>query len=177
MLLIVNFKSELFCIIHFLPLFQYANTRSQKGDKGDRDQAKASDLDEGDLVSEADLSLMGRTKKQAKAARENLKKNDQACSSLEEEALGLEELLAKSRERAEATKAARDRVAQLRRELEEFESEQHQDLDSDQDHDQEPLSHQPVLAAAPAPAPAAPDVASALATSLQAAVIIIALFT
>ena len=129
-------------------------------------------MDEGDLISEADLSLMGRTKKQAKAARDNLKKNVQACSSLEEEALGLEELLVKSREKAEATKAARDRVARLRRELEEFENEQHQDLDSDQDHDPEPLSHQPVFAAAPAPA--APDVASALATSLQAAVIIIA---
>ena len=75
-------------------LFQHANTRSQKGDKGDRDQAKASDLDEADLVSEADLSLMGRTKKQAKAARDNLKKNAQVCSSLEEEALDLEELLA-----------------------------------------------------------------------------------
>ena len=142
------------------------------GDKGDRDQAKASDLDEGDLVSEADLSLMGRTKKQAKAARDNLKKNAQACSSLEEEALDLEELLAKSREKVEATKAARDRVARLRRELEAFESEQHPDPDSDQDHDQEPLGYQPASASAPA----APDVASALATSLQAAVNIMALF-
>ena len=172
--LIVNklYYSYLFLLL----LFQHANTRFQKGDKGDRDQAKASDLDEGDLISEADLSLMGRTKKQAKAARDNLKKNVQACSSLEEEAMGLEELLAKSREKAEATKAARDRVARLRRELEEFESEQHHVFDSDQDHDQEPLSHQPVLPAAPVSAPAAPDVASALATSLQAAVIIIAHF-
>ena len=113
---------------------------------------------------------MARTKNQAKAARDNLKKNAQACSSLEEEALDLEELLAKSREKAEATKAARDRVARLRRELEAFESEQHQDQDSDQDHDQEPLGFQP------ASTPAAPDVASALATSLQAAVNIIALF-
>ena len=160
----------------FFFFFQHANTRSQKGDKGDRDQAKASDLDDGDLVSEADHSLMGRTKKQAKAARDNLKKNVQACSSLEEEALDLEELIAKSREKAESTKAARDRVARLRRELEELENEQHQDPDSDQDLDQEPLSHQPVLAAVPASAPAAPDVASALATSLQAAVIIIAHF-
>ena len=93
---------------------------------------------------------------------------------MEEEALDLEELLAKSREKAEATKAARDRVARLRRELEAFESEQHQDPDSDQDqdHDQEPLGFQPASASAPA----APDVASALATTLQAAVIIITLF-
>ena len=86
---------------------------------------------------------------------------------MEEEALDLEELLAKSREKAEATKAARDRVARLRRELEAFESEQHQHQDSDQDHDQEPLGFQPTST------PAAPDVASALATSLQAAVITI----
>ena len=85
--------------------FQHAKTRSQKGER-EKDPARASDLDDGDLVSEADLSLMARTKKQAKAARENLKKNAQACSSLEEEALDLEELLAKSREKAEASKAA-----------------------------------------------------------------------
>ena len=88
-----------------------------------------------------------------------MKKNSQACSSLEEEALDLEELLAKSREKAEATKSARDRVARLRRELEEFESADLPDQDSNQDPD-------------PQPAPAAPDVASALAATLQSAVII-----
>ena len=107
---------------------------------------------------------MARTKKQARAARENLKKNTRACSSLEEEALDLEELLVKSREKAEATKAARDRVARLRRELEEFEGGDYHDQDSDQDPDP--------IAAQPAPVPAAPDVATALAASLQSAVII-----
>ena len=107
---------------------------------------------------------MARTKKQAKAARENLKKNAQACSSLEEEALDLEELLVKSREKAEATKAARDRVARLRRELEEFEGENFHDHESDQDPDP--------VAAPPSAVPAAPDVATALAASLQSVVII-----
>ena len=146
----------------FLFSFQYANTRSQKGDR-DKDPAR-SDLDDGDLVSEADNSLMARTKKQAKAARENLKKNSQACSSLEEEALDLEELLVKSREKAEATKAARDRVARLRRELEEFEGENFNDHDQESDQDPDP--------AQPAAVPAAPDVATALASSLQSVVII-----
>ena len=107
---------------------------------------------------------MARTKRQAKAARENLKKNSKACSSLEEEALDLGELLAKSREKAEAAKAARDRVARLRRELEEFDNGDFHDPDSDQDQD--PVSAQP------APVPAAPDVATALAASLQSAVTI-----
>ena len=111
---------------------------------------------------QADLSLMARTKKQAKAARENLKKNSQACSSLEEEALDLEELLAKSREKAEATKAARDRVARLRRELEEFENGEFNHPDSDPDQDPAVIQ--------PASAPAAPDVATALAATLQSAV-------
>ena len=145
----------------FFPFFQYA-TRSQKGDK---DPARASDLDDGDLVSEADLSLMARTKRQAKAARDNLKKNSQACSSLDKEALDLEELLAKSREKAEAAKAARERVARLRRELEELDSGAYQNPDSD--HDQDPVS----APSAPAPAPAAPDVATALAATLQSTVI------
>ena len=129
---------------------------------------RASDLDDDDLVSEADLSLMARTKRQAKAARENLKKNSQACSSLEEEALDLEELLAKSREKAEAAKAARERVARLRRELEEFDNGDIQDPDSDLDQD--PVS------APSAPAPAAPDVATALAATLQSAVTIFLYF-
>ena len=109
---------------------------------------------------------MARTKKQAKAARENLKKNSQACSSLEEEALDLEELLVKSREKAEATKAARDRVARLRRELEEFEGENFPVHDQESDQDPDPVAAQPAVV------PAAPDVATALTASLQSVVII-----
>ena len=131
----------------FLFSFLFANTRSQKGER-EKEKERGSDLDEADQLSEADLSLMARTKRQAKFARENLKKNSKACSSLEEEALDLEELLAKSREKAESTKAARERVACLRRELEEFENGEYHDPDSDQDLD--PIGTQPV----PAPVPA-----------------------
>ena len=99
---------------------------------------------------------MDRTKRQAKAARENLKKNSKALSSYEEEAMDLEELLSQSRQKAEATKAARARVASLRRQLEEFEAES----------PEHPSDHEPEAdAVQPAPVP---DVASALAASLQA---------
>ena len=90
------------CSFLFL-LFQFLNTRSQKGDKA-KDQGleedKNSDLDQD--ASEADLSLMDRTRRQVKSARDNLKKNSKALSSYEEEALDLEELLTQSRQKAEA---------------------------------------------------------------------------
>ena len=145
-------------ICHFR-FFQFLNTRSQKGDKN-KDQGleddKNSDLDQD--VSEAYLSLMDRTKRQAKSARENLKKNSKALSSYEEEAMDLEELLSQSRQKAEATKAARARVVALRRQLEEFEAET-----PDHPSDNEPEAD--VGNSAPAP-----DVASALAASLHASV-------
>ena len=73
--------------------------------------------------------------------------------------MDLEELLTQSRQKAEATKAARARVASLRRrQLEEFEAES-----PDHASDQEPE----VDAVQPTPVP---DVASALAASLQTTV-------
>ena len=101
---------------------------------------------------------MDRTRRQAKSARDNLKKNSKALSSYEEEALDLEELLTQSRQKAEATKATRARVVALRRQLEEFEAET-----PDQPSDVEPEAD----VGNPSPAP---DVASALAASLQASV-------
>ena len=148
----------IFILFFLLFCFQFLNTRSQKGDKN-KDQEANSDHD----ASEADLSLMDRTKRQAKAARENLKKNAKSISSYEEEAMDLEELLSQSREKAQAAKAARERVISLRRQLEEFEAE----TPDHSDHDQESEAVQPTPA---------PDVASALAASLQASVSISMLF-
>ena len=89
---------------------------------------------------------MDRTKRQAKAARENLKKNSKTLSSFEEDAMGLEELLLQSRKKADATKAARARVADLHRQLEELQNEE--DLVPISNQDPEPEVAQP----APAPA-------------------------
>ena len=61
--------------------------------------------------------------------------------------MDLEELLTKSREKAEATKAAQDRVTRLRRQLEEFENGELHDPESDRDPDH--IGAQPISAPSP----------------------------
>ena len=105
------------------------------------ERERDSDMDD-DQVSKEDLSLMDRTKRQAKTAQDNLRKNSKALSSMDEEALGLEELLTQSRKKADASNAARARVS---------------------DHDPEPEVVQP--------APASPNIGALLAASIQSMVI------
>ena len=129
----------------------------------EKDKDLESDVEE---VADADLSLMDRTKRQAKAARELTKKRSKALSSAEEDVLDLEEMLAQAQQKADATKAARARAADLRRQLQALQDDE--DAISDQDH----LSLQAAVpAAVPVTATAPADVASALAVSLQSAVI------
>ena len=104
------------------------------------------------------MSLMDRTKRQAKAAREQHKKKANTLLSAEEEVLDLEEVLLQTRERVKATKAARSRAADLRRELKELEEEELSVIASDEE------------AVAPAPVPDASDPGAFIAASLKSAV-------
>ena len=150
--------------------FQSSNTHSQRLER-EKEMEKEKDKDlESDVeeVADADLSLMDRTKRQAKAARELTKKRSKALSSAEEDVLDLEEMLAQAQQKADATKAARARAADLRRQLQALQDDE--DAMSDQDH--LPLqAAAPAAVPAPAPATVPADVASALAVSLQSAVI------
>ena len=130
---------------------QFLNTRSHKGEKEkekEKDAVSASDAS--DKVPEGDLSLMDRTKRQARAARDQHKKKTNTLLSAEEEVLDLEEVVLQTRERVKATKAARSCAEALRRELRDLEEEEQSILLSDDDAS--PVIP-PVPAAAPVPAP------------------------
>ena len=115
----VTFNADFFIysyIYVFLCLFQFLNTRSHK-DKGEKDkgheQDSASDAD----VEEPNLSLMDRTKRQAKAAKVQGKRVAEPFASPEDEVTDLEEVVIQTRERIQAAKAAKARAAALRQEL------------------------------------------------------------
>ena len=127
------------------------------------DKEKDSDPDVDEPVSEAELSLMDCTKRHARAAHDQHKKKTSSLLSTEEEVLDLEEVLLQTRERVQATKAARARTANLRRQLEELQEEEEEAVqDSDPD---------PVQPSATDPT----DVAALVAASLKIAVSFISL--
>ena len=63
----------------------------------EKDKDLDSDVED---VADVDLSLMDRTKRQAKAARELTKKRSKALSSAEEDVLDLEDMLAQAQQKA-----------------------------------------------------------------------------
>ena len=99
----------------FFPFFQFLNTRSQKGEK---DKSAGKDQDSGSEVDENNLSLMDRTKRQAKAAREQQRRED------EDEVQDLEEVIRQTRERVKVAKASKSRAAALRLELQDLQDEE-----------------------------------------------------
>ena len=138
---------------------QFLNTRSHK-DKGEKD--KVPDEDSASDVDDANLSLMDRTKRQAKAARDHAKRA--AEPSPEEDVLELEEVVLQTRERVKAAKAAKARASSLRQELLQLQAEE-ESIAAD------PESAMP--APATAPVPDATDPGAFVAASLSSAVIII----
>ena len=100
----------------FLCLFQFLNTRSHK-DKGEKDKAPDHDSASDPDVEEANLSLMDRTKRQAKAAKVQAKRAGEPFTSPEDEVTDLEEVVIQTRERIKAAKAAKARATALRQEL------------------------------------------------------------
>ena len=108
------FSCFLIITVSFSLLFQF--TRSHRGEK-DKVNDSASDADEGNL------SLMNRTKRQAKAAREQ---QQQLAFDvpLDGGVQDLEEMVLQTRDRVKAAKAARSRAASLRRELQELQDEE-----------------------------------------------------
>ena len=99
-------------------VFQF--TRSHRGEK---DKAPVHDHDESASdVDEGNLSLMDRTKRLAKAAREQ---QQQALDiPAEGEVQDLEEMVRQTRERVKAVKSAKSRAAALRQELQELQEEE-----------------------------------------------------
>ena len=120
--------------------FQSVITRSQKGEKEkdsfipDHSEDQASDVD-------ADVSIMDRTKKQVRAARDHHKAKSKSLLSAEDELLDLEQLLAETKEKAEATKAIKARSADIRHQLDALTKEDHGDqVVSDSDPEDEPVT-------------------------------------
>ena len=112
------------------------------------------------------MSLMDRTKRQVKAAREQQRRDDND----EDDVQDLEEVVRQARERVKAAKTSKSRAAALRFELQELQEEERSIVASE---DIVPIS-------APAPAPDISDPSAFLAASLQSAVcfyLIIYLFT
>ena len=139
--------------------FQF--TRSHRGEK---DKAPANDDSTSSEVDEGNLSLMDRTKRLAKAARDQ---EQQALDiPVEDEVQDLEELVRRTRDRVKAVKLAKSRAAVLRQEL--------QDLEEEEQSVIAEVDHPPAPATAPVPA-SAPDPASFVAATLQSAVIILLL--
>ena len=107
---------DIFLISFFLYSFQSVITRSQKGEKEkdsfipDNSEDQTSDVD-------ADVSIMDRTKKQVRAARDHHKAKSKSLLSAEDKLLDLEQLLAETKEKAEATKAIKARSADICRQL------------------------------------------------------------
>ena len=140
--------------------FQF--TRSHRGEKDkapadvqDQDDSASSDVEEGNL------SLMDRTKRLAKAARDQ---QQQALGiPVEDEVQDLEEMVRRTRDRVKAVKSAKSRAAALRQELQELEEEEQSVIAEDD----------PVPAPASAPVPvSAPDPSAFVAATLKSAVII-----
>ena len=67
---------------------------------------------------------MDRTKRQAKAARDQHKQRTTALLSNEDEVLDLEEVVLQTRQRVQAAKAAKARAAALRQELQDLHEEE-----------------------------------------------------
>ena len=97
---------------------------------------------------------MDRTKRQAKAAKEQLRRNE-----ADDEVRDLEEIVLQTRERVKAAKAAKSRAAALRLELQELQEEE------DSIHEEVPV-----------PVPGASDPGAFVAASLQSAVLYFLLY-
>ena len=153
--------------------FFFQFTRSHRNEK---DKAPVNDGSSSSEPDEGNLSLMDRTKRLAKAARDQ---EQQALDiPVEDEVQDLEELVRRTRERVKAVKSAKSRAADLLRELQELEEEE-QSVIAEADHP--PASATvPVpavaVAAIPAPVPAAipavTDPGALVAASLDSAVIV-----
>ena len=151
-----------FINISLSSFFQFLNTRSHKGEKGEKekvpDQDSASDAD----VEDANLSLMDRTKRQAKAAKVQSKRAAESFPSPEDEVTDLEEVVIQTRERIKAAKAAKARATALRQELLQLQEEE------------ESMAGDPDIVApalpVPAPVPDASDPGAFIAATLKSAV-------
>ena len=102
-------------------MFFFQFTRSHRGEK-----EKAPEQDDSNSeveVDERNLSLMDRTKRMAKAAKEQQQQRS-LDASLDGEVQDLEEMVRHTRERVQAAKAARSRAAALRLELQQLEEEE-----------------------------------------------------
>ena len=95
---------------------QSRNTRSK--DLGEKEKEKAPGQDSGSDVDvdEANLSLMDRTRRQAKAAK-GLAKQAVDPAAVDDNAHDLEEVVFQTRERVKAARAAKARADALRQEL------------------------------------------------------------
>ena len=137
---------------------QFHNTRSHK-DKGEKEKApgqdSASDVD----VDEANLSLMDRTRRQAKAAKEHAKRAAEP-SPTDDEVLDLEEVVFQTRERVKAAKAAKARADALRQEL----------LQLQEEEDSIAADDVSAIPAPAAPVPNATDPGAMVAASLTSKV-------
>ena len=132
--------------------YSFQFTRSHKGDKAPVNNDSASDTDE------ANLSLMDRTKRQAKAARDQFQQQPTLDAPVEGEVQDLEQMVLQTRERVKAAKAAKLRAASLRRELLDLQEEEQSIAASEDVH---PAS---------APGPVAPDTGAPIATDAGALV-------
>ena len=116
---IFNFLWNLFFHYFLFPSFQSVTTRSQRGEKEkesfvpDHSEDQASDIN-------VDTSLMDRTKKQVRAARTRHQKKSKSLVSVQDELHYLEQLLAETREKAEATKAIKARSSAIRQQLDDL---------------------------------------------------------
>ena len=138
---------------------QNLNTRSHKGEKEkvpSKQPGSDHDHDDIDSASEANLSLMDKTKRHAKAAREQHRQRTDNLLSAEGEVLDLEEVLIQTRERVKATKAAHSRAEAIRRELQDLHEEEESVLALQQD--------------VPDPVPDASDPSAFIAATLKSAV-------
>ena len=109
------------------------------------------------------MSLMDRTKRQAKAAREQHKKKTDTLFSAEEEVMDFEDVVRQTRERVKAAKAAKSRAADLCCELQELQEEEESLAASDHE-------------AVPTPVPDPSDASAFVVASLKSAVSLLALF-
>ena len=112
------------------------------------------------MVEEQDLdaSVMDRTKK-LKLARDTFKKKARHQQSLEEEAQQLDQLVADTKEKVEAIRAAKARAAESRRILQEYESEMADEEETTSDVEE--ASDQPVSKS---------DIGALVASSLRSTV-------
>ena len=106
----------------FCFLFQSSNTRSQKGEKEKNPQPPpppSASESEAPVEPDLDSSVMDRTRK----LRQDRTRKAKQQQSAEDEALHLDQLVADLRDKVEATKAAKARSAESRRQLELLQSE------------------------------------------------------